>query len=87
MRRRDFIAGLGSAAAWPVVAGAQQGDRVRRIGFLMNLAADDAVMPTRLATFEHSLQELARIMHDSASFHVDAASPRTVDRSRWIGVI
>jgi putative ABC transport system substrate-binding protein len=35
MRRREFIAGLRSAAAWPAVARAQQGDRVRRIGVLM----------------------------------------------------
>jgi putative ABC transport system substrate-binding protein len=32
--RREFIAGLGSAAAWPVVVQAQQGDRLRRIGVL-----------------------------------------------------
>jgi putative ABC transport system substrate-binding protein len=34
MNRREFIAGLGSAAVWPIVARAQQGDRVRRIGVL-----------------------------------------------------
>jgi putative ABC transport system substrate-binding protein len=41
MRRREFIAGLGSAAALSVVARAQQGDRVRRIGVLMTLPAED----------------------------------------------
>ena len=56
--RRVFIAGLGGAAAWPVVAGAQQqSERMRRIGVLMNSAADDPDGQARLTGFLQGLQE------------------------------
>ena len=58
MKRRTFIAGLGSAAAWPVVARAQQPARMRRIGVLMNLATDDPESLTRIAAFHQGLQEV-----------------------------
>jgi len=57
MRRRQFIALLGSAAAaWPVRATAQQREQVRRIGILLPATADDPVFQARLAAF---YQELA----------------------------
>ena len=58
MKRRTFIAGLGSAAAWPMVARAQQEEPARRIGVLSNLAADDPEALRRVAVFKQGLQEL-----------------------------
>jgi putative ABC transport system substrate-binding protein len=55
MRRREFIAGLGGAAVWPVVAQAQQPERVRRIGVLMPGDADDPESQARLGSFLQGL--------------------------------
>jgi putative ABC transport system substrate-binding protein len=59
MLRREFIAGLGSAAAWPVASRAQQpGGRMRRIGFLIPVNADDPQAQLRVTAFVQSLQQL-----------------------------
>jgi putative ABC transport system substrate-binding protein len=57
VKRRDFITLLGGAAMWPVAARAQQGERMRRIGVLVNLASDDPEALARLAAFHQGLQE------------------------------
>jgi putative ABC transport system substrate-binding protein len=57
MRRRDFISLVGGAATWPLAARAQQRERVRRIGVLMSLAADDPDAPPRVSAFAQGLQE------------------------------
>ena len=58
IRRRDFIAGLGGAVAWPLAASAQQGDRVRRIGVLMGGEENDPVRKTYVSAFTQGLADL-----------------------------
>jgi len=55
MKRREFIALLGGAAAWPLVARAQQRELMRRIGVLLPATADDQIWQARLAAFHQGL--------------------------------
>ena len=57
VRRREFVTLLGgAAAAWPLAARAQQGEPMRRVGLLVNLAADDPIGQARVAAFVQGLQ-------------------------------
>ena len=60
MKRREFIALLGgaTAAAWPLAARGQQGERVRRIGVLMGYAESDLEVQAHIAAFRQGLQKL-----------------------------
>jgi hypothetical protein len=58
VRRREFIAALGGAAAWPVVARAQQTDRMRRVGVLMAGVENDPREQKYFGVLRDGLQKL-----------------------------
>jgi ABC-type uncharacterized transport system substrate-binding protein len=74
MRRRHFIILFGGAAAWPLIAHAQQSEGVRRIGVLMSVAADDPEGKARFAAFLQGLQQLGWV--DGRNVRIE---------SRWSG--
>src|SRR5262245_66269180 len=70
MKRREFISLLGgAAAAWPLAARAQQGERVRRIGVLLYLVAGDAEGQARLMAFTQALSQLG--WSDARNLRID----------------
>ena len=82
MLRREFIAGLGSTAAWPVVGRAQQpGGRMRRIGVLIPVNADDLTVQRRITPFVQSLQQLGWTDGRNVAIDIRSSSPDS-DRLR-----
>jgi putative tryptophan/tyrosine transport system substrate-binding protein len=81
VRRRTFIVGLGSAAAWPVVVRAQQVERVRQIGVLMGADEDDPQRKRWLSAFTRGLSELG--WTDGRNLRMDVRwAGENVDRMR-----
>jgi len=81
MRRREFIAGLGGAAAWPVVARAQQPERMRRVGTLTASAVDDPDAQARQAALQQGLTQLGWI--EGRNLRIDArAAAGNADNTR-----
>jgi putative ABC transport system substrate-binding protein len=69
MRRRQFITLLGGAAAWPLAARAQQGERMRRIGVLLGGSETDQEFQARMTAFREELQRLG--WTDDRNVHID----------------
>ena len=84
MRRREFITLLGGAAAWPFAARAQQGERMRRIGVLFPMAAEDPLIQARYGAFLQGLQELGWMI--GRNVQIDARwAPTAADVRRYAG--
>jgi putative ABC transport system substrate-binding protein len=82
MKRREFFTLVGGAAvAWPLAAGGQQGERMRRVGVLTNLPSDDPEGMARLAAFLQGLQQLG--WTDGQNVRIDVrAAASDVERMR-----
>jgi putative tryptophan/tyrosine transport system substrate-binding protein len=82
MRRRDFVVGLAGAAAWPVVALAQQGDRMRRIGMLMAFDENDPPAKSLVSAFTQALADLG--WTDGRSVRINLRWAVDIDRIKAV---
>jgi hypothetical protein len=78
MRRREFISLVGGAAAWPLTARAQQGERMRRIGVLIPLAENHPEAQPRAMAFQRALQELGWM--EGRNVHIDYRFAASAER-------
>jgi putative ABC transport system substrate-binding protein len=82
MRRREFIAGLASAVAWPLTtAWAQRPDRIKRVGVLVGLSENDPAAQARVAAFLRGLEEFGWIEGHNVRFEIRWSGAQT-DRLR-----
>jgi putative ABC transport system substrate-binding protein len=83
LRRREFVAGLGGAAAWPLAARAQQAGRTRRIGALMGWSEDNPDYRAWLAAFVQGLAQAGWI--DGRNVRIDVRwTNANTDRARTL---
>src|SRR5499433_3407384 len=82
LKRRDFITLAGGAAAWPLAARAQQGERVRRIGVLMGYPENDLEGPAFFAAFREGLEKLGWVEGRNIRFDTRWATPEDAGARR-----
>jgi putative tryptophan/tyrosine transport system substrate-binding protein len=83
VRRREFISLLGGVAAWPLAARAQQ-ERMRRIGVLTALSADDPEIKARLAGFRQGLEKLGWSEGRNVRIHTRFAPASSADEAQML---
>jgi putative tryptophan/tyrosine transport system substrate-binding protein len=82
MRRREFIAGLGSAAAWSLPAHAQQREQMRHIGMLLPATADDPEFQAWVGAFQQALVPLGWTIGRNVRIDIHWAGPNAADVRR-----
>jgi putative ABC transport system substrate-binding protein len=83
MRRREFLSVVGGAAAWPLVAQAQQGEHVKKIGVLTISPAHDPEWQARLAAFLQGLRQLGWIEGSNIRIESRVSATTDLERNRY----